>query len=206
MNGPHDLGAMMGFGPVAPEANEPLFHAPWEKRALAISLAMGAARQWSIDASRHAREKIPRHQYWSLSYYEIWIEGLLRLMNERGLLDGPSKTLPRLAAGDVARVLAKGSAYNRQTAAPPLFKIGDRVRARNLQPLGHTRLPGYLRGKAGEIALYHKAHVFPDSNAHGLGENPQHLYTVRFSARDVFGTNTDDILQADLFEPYLEAA
>jgi nitrile hydratase subunit beta len=206
MNGPHDMGGMMGFGAIAPEANEPLFHAPWEKRALAISLAMGAARQWSIDASRHAREKIPRHQYWSLSYYEIWIEGLLRLMNERGLLDGPPKTLPRLAAGDVARVLAKGSAYSRQTASPPLFKIGGRVRARNLQPLGHTRLPGYLRGKAGEITLYHKAHVFPDSNAHGLGENPQHLYTVRFSVRDVFGRDTGDILQADLFEPYLEAA
>ncbi len=205
MNGPQDLGGMMGFGAIAPEANEPLFHAPWEKRALALSLAMGATRQWNIDASRHAREKIPHHQYWSLSYYEIWIEGLLRLMNERSMLDGPPKTLPRLAAQNVAPVLAKGSACNREAASPPLFKIGDRVRVRNLQPVGHTRLPGYLRGKEGEIALYHKAHVFPDSNAHGGGENPQHLYTVRFFARHVFGKNADDFLQADLFEPYLEA-
>ena len=78
---------MMGFGPIAPEANEPLFHAPWERRALAISLAMGGTRQWNIDMSRHAREKIPPAQYWSLSYYEIWMEGLKRLLTERGLLD-----------------------------------------------------------------------------------------------------------------------
>ncbi len=205
MNGPQDLGGMMGFGAIAPEVNEPLFHAPWEKRALAISLAMGSTRQWNIDMSRHAREKIPPGDYWSLSYYEIWIEGLLRLLAERRLLEGPPKALPRLEAQNVAPVLAKGSACNRESPLPPLFKIGDRVRVRNLQPMGHTRLPGYLRGKTGEVALYHQAHVFPDSNAHGRGENPQHLYAVRFAARDVFGKNTGDVLQADLFEPYLEA-
>lgn len=196
---------MMGFGAVAPEANEPLFHAPWERRALAISLAMGATRQWNIDMSRHAREKIPPGQYWSLSYYEIWLEGLKRLMAERGLLDGAPRKLPVLAASSVAAVLAKGSSYSRVAAAEPLFKIGDRVKVRNLHPPGHTRLPGYLRGATGEVVLCHKAHVFPDSNAHGGGENPQHLYTLRFKARDVFGNDGDDELQADLFEPYLEA-
>ena len=205
MNGPQDMGGMMGFGPIAPEANEPVFHAAWERRALAISLAMGGTRQWNIDMSRHAREKIPPAQYWSLSYYEIWIEGLKRLLTERGLLDAPSKKLPVFEAANVAPALAKGSPYIRATDAKPLFKIGDRVRVRNLHPQGHTRLPGYLRGTTGEIALYHKAHVFPDSNAQGAGENPQHLYAVRFKARDVFGVNNDDDLQADLFEPYLEA-
>ena len=196
---------MMGFGPIAPEANEPLFHAQWERRALAISLAMGATRQWNIDMSRHAREKIPPALYWSLSYYEIWMEGLKRLMTERGLFEAASKKLPVLEAANVATVLAKGSPYVRNAAAEPLFRIGDRVKVRNLHPPGHTRLPGYLRGKTGEIALYHKAHVFPDSNARGEGENPQHLYAVRFKARDVFGNAGDDELQADLFEPYLEA-
>ena len=89
MNGPQDMGGMMGFGPIAPEVNEPLFHAAWERRALAISLAMGGARQWNIDMSRHAREKISPALYWSLSYYEIWMEGLKRLLTERGLLDAP---------------------------------------------------------------------------------------------------------------------
>ena len=134
------------------------------------------------------------------------MEGLKRLMAERGLLDGASKKLPVLEAANVAAVLAKGSPYTRDAAAKPLFKIGDRVKVRNLHPEGHTRLPGYLRGKTGEIVLYHKAHVFPDSNSKGAGENPQHLYAVRFKARNVFGVNTDDDLQADLFEPYLEAA
>ncbi len=204
MNGPQDMGGMMGFGPIAPDANEPLFHAPWQRRALAISLAMGAARQWNIDMSRHAREKTPPEQYWSLSYYEIWMEGLQRLLAERGLLDGPSKKLPVLEAANVASVLAKGSPYVRATDTKPLFKIGDRVKVRNLHADGHTRLPGYLRGRTGEIVLYHKAHVFPDSNSKGEGENPQHLYAVRFKARDVFGADNDDDLQADLFEPYLE--
>lgn len=205
MNGPQDMGGMMGFGPIAPEKNEPLFHAPWQRRALAISLAMGGARQWNIYMSRHAREKIPPDQYWSLGYYEIWMEGLKRLLAERGLLDGPSKKLPVFEAANVAPALAKGSPYSRDVATNPLFKIGDRVKVRNLHALGHTRLPGYLRGKTGEIVIYHKAHVFPDSNAQGAGENPQHLYAVRFRARDVFGVNNDDDLQADLFEPYLEA-
>ena len=102
MNGPQDMGGMMGFGPIAPEANEPLFHAPWQRRALAISLAMGATRQWNIDMSRHAREKIPPAQYWSLSYYEIWMEGLKRLLTERGLLDAVAKKLPILEAANVA--------------------------------------------------------------------------------------------------------
>jgi nitrile hydratase len=106
----------------------------------------------------------------------------------------------------VATVLAKGSPYIRNAAAKPLFKIGDRVKVRNLHPVGHTRLPGYLRGATGEIVLYHKAQVFPDSNALGEGENPQHLYTLRFKARDVFGVNSGDDLHADLFEPYLEPA
>lgn len=195
----------MGFGPIAPEANEPLFHAAWERRALAISLAMGGTRRWNIDMSRHAREKIPPAQYWSLSYYEIWMEGLKRLLTERGLLNSASKKLPVLEAASVAPALARGSPYIRATATKPFFKIGDRVKVRNLHPQGHTRLPGYLRGATGEIVHYHGAHVFPDSNAHGEGENPQHLYTLRFRARDVFGVNNDDDLQADLFEPYLES-
>jgi nitrile hydratase len=167
---------------------------------------MGGARQWNIDMSRHAREKIPPAQYWSLSYYEIWMEGLKRLLTERGLLDAAPKKLPVFEAANVAPALAKGSPYIRDAATEPLFKIGNRVKVRNLHPEGHTRLPGYLRGAAGEIVLYHKAHVFPDSNARGEGENPQHLYAVRFKARDVFGVDNDDDLQADLFEPYLEPA
>ena len=203
MNGPHDLGGMMGFGPIAPERDEPLFHANWERRALALSLAMGPALQSGIDASRHAREKTPPEKYWSLSYYEIWIEGLTRLINDRGLLDGPPQALPRLAADRVAGMLAKGSSYSRRLDRPARFAIGTTVRALNWQPLGHTRLPAYLRGCAGVIMSTHGVHVYPDTNAHGR-EDPQHLYTVRFRKADVFGSTSRDDIQADLFEPYLE--
>ena len=216
MNGPQDMGGMMGFGPVRPEVNEPVFHEEWERRVLGLTLAMDACGQWNIDILRHTRECFPAEIYWSVPYYDLRIEAHIKVMLERGmineaeLLAGRMQAPPKpvktvLHAEDVWPVLAKGSPYMRPAASSPLFKAGDRVKVRNLHVPGHIRLPGYLRGKTGEIALYHKAHVFPDSNSRGAGENPQHLYTVRFTARDVFGVSTDDELQAALFEPYLEA-
>jgi nitrile hydratase len=86
------------------------------------------------------------------------------------------------------------------------FAVGDRVRARNIHPTGHTRLPRYARGKTGEIAAVHGAHVFPDSSAHGRGDDPQWLYTVRFSACELWGKDSRDLVHIDLWEPYLESA
>ena len=204
MNGPHDLGGKMGFGPVLPEPEKPVFHTVWERRAFGLVLAMGGTRQWNIDISRHARERIPWPRYLSLSYYEIWLSGLDTLMTERGMLDGAPKKLPHLEAADVTPMLARGSPYTRPAETAARFAIGAEVRARNLQPEGHTRLPSYLRGAPGIVVALHGAHVFPDSNAHGQGENPQHLYTVRFRHGDVFGGASKDELHADLFEPYLD--
>lgn len=219
MNGPQDLGGQMGFGPVAPEQDEPVFHAPWERRALALTLAMGAAREWNIDISRHARESLPPAQYLGSSYYEIWIAGLSRLMLARNLVTGDElasgrmkvaakKVAGKLLAKDVPAVLAKGGPTTRPETAPPRFATGDRVRTRNMHPVTHTRLPRYLRGHVGEIVLLHGTHVFPDTNAHGKGESPQALYTVRFSARDIWGEarNPRDTVSADLWESYLEPA
>jgi nitrile hydratase len=218
MNGPQDLGGQMGFGPVAPEKNEPVFHAPWERRALALTLAMGATREWNIDIGRHARESLPPAQYLSSSYYEIWLAGLCKLMLARGLVTAdeiasgkmavaPKKVAGKLLADNVAAALAKGGPSNRTDAAPR-YKLGDRVRTRNMHPATHTRLPRYLRGHVGEIVRLHGTHVFPDSNAHGKGEAPQPLYTVRFSARDVWGEarHPKDTISADLWESYLEPA
>ena len=205
MNGPQDLGGRMGLGPVSPEASEPVFHAEWERRVLALVLAMGATRQWNIDISRHARESLAWPHYLSASYYEIWLDGLIKLMTARELLEGPPRALPRLVADNVAAVLARGGPCNRSCDRAARFKPGDRVRVLNLQPNGHTRLPGYLRHAEGVISAHHGAYVYPDSNAHGRGEDPQHLYTVRFAASQVFGNESTDELHADLFEPYLEA-
>jgi nitrile hydratase len=218
MNGPQDLGGQMGFGPVAPEKDEPVFHAPWERRALALTLAMGAAREWNIDISRHARESLPPAQYLSSSYYEIWIAALCKLMLAQGLVTAdeiasgkmsvaPKKVAGKLLAKDVAPALAKGGPSSRPRAAPR-YKLGDKVRTRNIHPATHTRLPRYLRGHVGEIVHLHGTHVFPDSSAHRTGEAPQPLYTVRFSARDIWGEarHPRDTISADLWESYLEPA
>jgi nitrile hydratase subunit beta len=218
MNGAQDLGGMMGFGPIEPEPEEPVFHAEWERRTFALTLAMGAAGMWNLDAARHARESLHPVQYLSSTYYQIWLAGLVRLLREAKLVPPEElatgrQAVPRvpvkrvLAASDVERAMA-GSPTTRQAAAPGRFRQGDTVRARNMHPFGHTRLPRYLRGHEGEIVHVHGAHVFPDSHAHGLGEDPQWLYGVRFKVREVWGAdrNAGDTLHADLWEPYLEPA
>ncbi len=218
MNGPQDLGGQMGFGPVAPEPNEPVFHAPWERRALALTLAMGATREWNIDISRHARESLPPANYLAWSYYEIWIAGLSKLLLDRGLATkdeiasgrmqvAAKKVAGKLFAKDVATALAKGGPTSRSDTAPR-FKPSDKVRTKNMHPTTHTRLPRYLRGHEGEIMRLHGTHVFPDTNAHGKGEHPQALYTVRFSARDIWGEarHPRDTVSADLWESYLDPA
>ena len=216
MNGPHDMGGTMGFGPIAAETNEPVFHSEWERRAFAVALDMGMAGSWNIDIARHARERIPALTYWSSSYYEIWLAGLMRLLTERGLTTpaeieaGRATTEPRPVtrvahAAMIPAVLAKGGPSSRPSAATARFKPGDKVRARNMNPEGHTRLPRYARGHAGEIVLVHGIHVFPDSSAHGKGDDPNWLYTVRFTARELWGHDTEDKVNIDLWEPYLEA-
>lgn len=218
MNGAADMGGMMGFGPVRHEGeDEPLFHAEWERRAFALTLAMGATGQWNIDMSRAARESLPPPQYLSKSYYEIWLAGLERLMAERGLLGPgevetghalhPPKPLSRiLKAQDVAAVLSRGGPTQREIGIPARFRIGDRVRAKNMHPTTHTRLPRYVRGHVGIVELVHGAHVFPDSSALGQGENPQWLYTVRFAATELWGAAADPTLSVsvDAWESYLE--
>jgi nitrile hydratase len=213
------MGGMMGFGPVVPEKDEPVFHAAWEKRAFALTLAMGAPGGWNLDQSRAARESLHPARYLSKSYYEIWIAGLEKLMAERGLVTPdeiaagrslhPAKAIARiLAAENVASTLLKGGPTGRPAITPQLFQVGQRVRARNMHPAGHTRLPRYVRGHAGVVTHVHGAHVLPDSNAAGRGECPQWLYTVRFSAQQLWGEAADPTgsVSVDAWESYLEPA
>ena len=219
MNGIHDMGGMHGMGPIEPEKDEPLFHAPWEARALALTLATAGWRKWNIDASRHARERIPAADYLRFSYYEKWIAGLCDLMLHHGLVTraeldsgrpaaGSPRATPPLDAARVPVVLGKGDPASREVDVAPRFAPGDAVRARNMHPEGHTRLPRYARGRTGVILHHHGAHVWPDSNAHFRGEDPQHLYTVRFAARELWGAAApaSDFVHIDLWEPYLERA
>lgn len=219
MNGAQDLGGQMGFGAVAPEPNEPVFHAPWERRALAVTLACGAMGHWSIDASRHARESLHPADYLTSSYYEIWIKGLETLLAREGFVTAEELRAGRalvspvppqrvLKACDVTAVLANGSPTARAVTSAPRFAVGDRVRTVNEHPVGHTRLPRYARGRIGTIEIVHDAHVFPDTNAHGLGEHPQWLYAVAFAARELWGQTADPTLTLSInaWEGYLEPA
>jgi nitrile hydratase len=215
MNGPQDLGGQHGFGPVRPEQDEPWFHDDWERRAFALTIAMGATGAWNLDASRHARESMPPADYLSSGYYRIWFEGIVRLMSERGMVDDaeladgrmrvPPVALPRrLEAAAVPTVLAKGAGTERPAAAAARFAVGDAVRTIVMNPVAHTRLPRYARGRAGTVVSVHGAHVYPDTHARGEGEQPQWLYTVRFDARELWGADTTaSSVCVDCWEPYL---
>jgi nitrile hydratase subunit beta len=204
MNGAHDMGGMHGYGAVVPESDEPVFHANGE---------------WTLDAARFARENRPPAEYLSKSYYQLWLAGLQQLLVERGLVAPdelaagrslrPGTPLRRtLAAGDATGLLKRGRPTNREAPRPARFQVGDQVRAKNMHPLTHTRLPRYVRGHTGTVTRVHGCHVFPDSNAHGHGEDPQWLYTVSFLGRELWGAGADPTVtvSVDAFEPYLEPA
>lgn len=219
MNGGQDLGGTHGHGPVMPEPNEPVFHAEWEKRAFALTLAMGMPGGWNIDMGRFARENRPPGEYLAMSYYQIWFAALESMLKERGLVAEdeieaghklhPTKPVARvLSPADVLKVLHRGGPTERETNTAAAFKPGDRVRARNINPPTHTRLPRYVRGHVGVIERVIGCHVFPDSNATGAGENPQWLYTVRFDGGDLWGPQGDPTVKVsvDAWEPYLQPA
>ena len=219
MNGGQDLGGTHGHGPVKPELNEPVFHAEWEMRAFALTLAMGMPGGWNIDMGRFACENRPPAEYLSMTYYQIWFAALETMLKERELVAddeisaGHSLRAPKpvkriLSPGDVAKTLHRGGPTERQTNTSAAFKAGGKVRAKNINPLTHTRLPRYVRGHIGTIERVIGCHVFPDSNATGAGENPQWLYTVRFDGPELWGKDTDPTLKVsiDAFEPYLEPA
>jgi nitrile hydratase beta subunit len=219
MNGGQDLGGTHGHGPVEPEPNEPVFHSDWEKRAFALTLAMGMPGGWNIDMSRFARENRKPNEYLDMTYYQVWLAGLETLMKERGLvaedeieaarsLHSPKQVARVLKPEDVAKTLHRGGPTERDTNTKPAFEAGQRVRAKNINPVTHTRLPRYVRGHVGTIVRVLGCHVFPDSNALGKGEDPKWLYTVRFDGRELWGDQADPTTQVsvDAWEPYLERA
>ena len=219
MNSVHDMGGMHGMGPVVKERNEPVFHDEWEGRIFAMNLAMGAWRKWNIDASRHAREMIPPAEYLRMTYYERWVSGLVELIVKSGLATrdeiesatpaaGSAKAVPAANPNQALARIATGLPAKRNVDVPARFKVGQRVRTHNMHPVGHTRLPRYARGRSGTINRDHGVFVFPDTNAHFLGERPQHVYSVCFAGRELWGAQAreKDSVYVDLWDDYLEPA
>jgi nitrile hydratase subunit beta len=228
MNGAHDLGGMHGFGPVVVEPNEPVFHADWERRTFALNMAMGAWRRWNLDMGRYAREWMPPAEYLTTTYYEHWLFGLELLLEQKGLVDADELARVRrepnivhLPGGvvevkdgamrreDVERLVVhrrRGARLDDPVA--PRFKAGEAVMARNIHPVGHTRLPRYVRGRKGVIDRDHGVFIFPDTHAAGEGTQPQHVYSVRFEARELWGRDASpsDRVYVDLWDDYLDRA
>ncbi|MFG3593029.1 nitrile hydratase subunit beta [Bradyrhizobium sp. RDI18] len=217
MDGAHDMGGAKGFGPVVPEPNEPVFHADWERRAFALTVAMARPGGWNIDMSRFARENRSPDDYLSKSYFELWLAGLETLMIERGLvtreeieagkvLSPPKPGVKPIAPNEVTPAIRRGGPTEREAKAPAMFAVGDTVRMKDIHPVTHTRLPQYVRGHLGTIELNHGCHVFPDTNSLGRGEDPQWLYTVRFDGPELWGKDGDPTLSVsvDAWESYLE--
>jgi nitrile hydratase len=222
MDGVHDLGGMQGFGPVEREENEPVFHAAWEAVVLAMQHAGRARGLFNIDEFRHGIERMPPAHYLRATYYERWLDGITRLLVEKGVVseedlatrraffegrpDAPATAaLPGPPRPRGASNPGWAQDFARETGATPRFAPGDPVRTREMHPHGHTRLPRYARGRRGVIHCLHGIHVFPDTNAHGQGEQPQPLYSVRFDARELWGESAEpnQVVHIDLWESYL---
>lgn len=219
MNGVHDLGGMQDMGPVQAEKSEPVFHEPWQARAFACTRAMGGWRKWNLDAMRFQREQIAPVDYFRMSYYERWIVALVELMLKNGMVTpaelesgkpdpGSAKLTPPLTAEKARILVTKGVPASRDVAVTARFHTGESVRARNINPVGHTRLVRYARGKTGTIHMDHGVFLFPDTNALFLGEKPQHVYSVRFAARELWGEQAapQDSVYIDMWDDYLEPA
>lgn len=216
MDGVHDMGGMHGFGRVPYEKNEPTFHQEWERRVWGLCQGSIYPDWANLDYGRHSLERMPPALYLSYRYFERWLYGLTATLLEAGLVTLDEVKEGKASPGLVPRTDAPGPEtvdpyahceYRREIDAAPNFKIGDRVRTGNPHPPSHTRLPRYARDKMGHIHLHHGAHVLPDANAHGKGESPTHLYTVAFSARDLWGpeASAKDKIFLDIWECHLES-
>ena len=217
MNGIHDMGGMQDMGPVRPEKNEPVFHAEWERRVFAMDEAIEG--DWPAGAGRYQKELIPPAEYLRMSYYERWLRGLSELLVKSGMVTqteletgiaegGNTKGRKVLRPAEVRPEIARGFPSTSKVPVVAKFHAGERVRARNINPTGHTRLPRYARGKLGTIERDHGVFAFNDSKAQGLGDKPQHLYSVRFAARELWGSGASegDSVHLDLWDDHLEPA
>ena len=216
MNGIHDMGGMDGFGPVKPNEDPAVFHDAWEGGVMAVSRVMGAIGAWNIDQGRYGIEQLPPNLYLT-PYYRRWLErcewalvtygyaGADEIAAGHALRPGKQPPRGKFTVENLERITQRGS-YYRPAGAPAKFAVGDRVRAVNIHPKTHTRLPRYVRGHVGTIERQHGCHVFPDSAALGQGDSPQWLYTVSFDGRDLWGADADPTLRVSVeaFEPYLE--
>lgn len=221
MNGIHDMGGMHGFGPVIREDNEPIFHAEWERRVHAASLAFILSGAWNVDEHRFSIERIEPAQYLKESYYERWLHGVENLLLKKKIVTKAELESGRLMTSgkgadavtpvtkaQVVPFFEHGGSIEMAVNVAPRFKVGDAVIVRNINPHHHTRVPRYARGKRGTVTALHGSFGFADTRAQALGDDPQHLYTVRFEGAELWGPDTEprEAVYLNMYESYLEPA
>jgi nitrile hydratase len=220
MNGPHDIGGMQNLGPVPYEKSEPVFHEAWEGRVYALNRALGAWRKWNGYTARYQTDQWSSADYFGMSYYERWFTRNVQLLVKTGMISreeaesgkpapGSAKATPPMTADMVVPMFTQGRFAGRNRAgASARFRVGQRVRTRNMNPTGHTRMPRYARGRFGVIARDYGVFSLPDAIAHELPDRPQHVYSVRFEARELWGEQArpQDRVYLDLWDGYLESA
>jgi nitrile hydratase len=222
MNGIHDMGGMHGLGPLEHDPNEPAFHEAWEGRAWALLRAAGPFGPSRRRNFRFELERIPAVEYLELRYYERLLKTLVDRLVEGNFVTraeietgrpaaSAQRATPRVTQASFEEQLARRVSLRRDDVRVRAgFAAGQRVLVRNLNPLGHTRLPRYVRGKHGRILRDHGVFNLQDTDAEGysLGDQPQHVYTVRFEAAELWGPQGGprDSVCADLWEGYLERA
>lgn len=213
VNGIHDLGGMHGHGPVERDPDEPPFAGRWEAIMVAVQSAVTRAGLMNIDEFRFGIERMDPAHYLGSSYFEHWLDGIVRVLVEKGQID-PAEVERRagiVQSGGHLSVTATRPSNgpdrrgSRRPEIAPRFRPGDAVRTRNEHPVGHTRLPRYARGRLGAVERHHGTHVFPDTNADGRGEGPEPLYSVRFDATELWGqaAGAGESVNLDLWESYL---
>lgn len=219
MDGIHDMGGTEGWGSVEIDPNEPVFKEDWEARAFALSLASMGVSGTNLDAFRHGLERLHPVDYLSEGYYGRWISTAELLCVDSGILApgavaARARTLRGEQVDEPADVETRKPQYERggagslrQIEDAPKFEAGQTIRASSQRKSGHTRLPAYVRGRTGTVIARRPAAVLPDSTAHFVGEDPQHVYTVEFDSTELWGENAEKSkVRIDLFESYMEAA
>jgi len=207
VDGVHDLGGRQGFGPVIVEPDEPVFHEPWERVARGVTLAAIAhVPNPSTSMFRHAIERMDPAHYLTSPYYEHWVTATATLAVEAGLLT--HEELEQRAGGPFP---LSGPVLTGDVHAPAphqaRFKVGDRVRVRNFHPPGHTRCPGYIRGKVGVVTRLDGEWNVPDIEAHSPERVAEATYSVRFHADELWGDGQPRAtVNVDLWDSYLEPA
>jgi nitrile hydratase subunit beta len=220
MDGVHDMGGRERFfRPLKPiDPDEPPFQEEWEGRAFALALLANRVAGTNLHAFRHAIERVPEPEYLS-GYYERWLASAeILLLDSAILAPGAVEARARTLRGEDVEepdapephkpTMPSGGAGNlRQVDAAPAFAVGDRVRTSTGTPTNHTRLPQYARGKEGTVLALRPGAVLPDTAAHFLGENPQHVYEVEFTSGELWGPGAEPAtVTLDLYESYLEKA